>query len=201
LAATSTLLFQTLSPNIFFFSNKRKEKKTIEKKRNVEKGGSFPSSSHFTISFLAFIFALSLLSFYFKRFLLASSSSQATENEKKKKKTIKKKKMQRKEGAYLQILTLPSHFWLPLLASCFYFFVSNDFSLASSSSQAEEKKEKHTKKKNAKKGGNLPFFSCFCIWDEAFLLLFLLHIPSMLSFPPSLNFVCHIFSKFCATQA
>jgi hypothetical protein len=148
LAATSTLLFQTLSLNIFLFSSKRKTKKTIEKKRNVEKRGSFPSSSHSTLSFLAFIFALSLLPFYFKRFLLASSSFQATENEKKKKKTIEKKKMQRKEGAYLQTLTFPSHFWLPLLASCFYFFISSIFSLASSSSQAEEKKEKHKKTKS-----------------------------------------------------
>jgi len=57
LVATSTLLFQTLSPNIFFFSSKRKEKKTIKKKRNVEKGRSFPSSSHFTLSIFAFICA------------------------------------------------------------------------------------------------------------------------------------------------
>jgi hypothetical protein len=67
---------------------------------------------------------------------------------KKKTKNHREKKMQKKEGAYLQTLTLPSHFWLPLLASCFYLFVSSIFSLASSSSQAEEKKEKHKKTKS-----------------------------------------------------
>jgi len=60
--------------------------------------------------------------------------------------------MQRKEGAYLQVLILPSHFWLSLLASCFYPFVSSAFFLASSSSQAEEKKEKHKEKQNKMQG-------------------------------------------------
>ncbi len=58
--------------------------------------------------------------------------------------------MQRREGAYLQALTLPSHFWLSLVASYFCPFVSNAFSLASSS-QAEEKKRKHKGKKNHRK--------------------------------------------------
>jgi hypothetical protein len=58
--------------------------------------------------------------------------------------------MQRKGGAYLQAFTLPSHFWLPLLASYFCPFVSSAFSLASSSFQAEDKKEKHKEKKNHK---------------------------------------------------
>jgi hypothetical protein len=61
-----------LSPNIFFFSSRKKEKKTIEKKRNAKKGGSFPSSFRFVFSFFALTFALPLLPFYFKRFLLAS---------------------------------------------------------------------------------------------------------------------------------
>jgi Na+(H+)/acetate symporter ActP len=78
LAFASTLLFQKFFPGIFFFSRK-KNKKTIEKKRNVEKGGSFPSSSHFAFSILTFTFALALLPFYFKRFFLAYSSSQAKE--------------------------------------------------------------------------------------------------------------------------
>jgi hypothetical protein len=71
--------------------------------------------------------------------------------------------MQRREGAYLQVLALPSHFWLLFLASCFYHFLSSTFSLASSSSQIEEKKKKNTKKKktiekkkNEEKGGSLP---------------------------------------------
>jgi hypothetical protein len=60
------------------------------------------------------------------------------------------------------------------------------------SSQTKEKKEKHEdkknhrkEKKNTKKGGSSPFFSRFCIWDETFLLISTLHIPSTLSFSPS----------------
>jgi hypothetical protein len=82
-----------------------------------------------------------------------------------------------REEVYLQALVLPSHFWLLLLASYFCPFVSSTFSLASFFFQVEEKKntkKKKTieKKKNAGKGGSLPFFSRFCIWDEAFLLPF-----------------------------
>ncbi len=115
--------------------------------------------------------------------------------------------MQRREGAYLQTLVLPSHFWLPFLASYFFPFVSSIFSLASSSFQTKEKKRKHKekktieKKKNAKKGGSLPFFSHFCIWDEALLLLSPFHIPLTLSFPPSSSLVFHVSLKFYATQA
>jgi hypothetical protein len=118
-----------------------------------------------------------------------------------------KKKMQRREGVYLQALALPSHFWLPLLASCFCPFVSSTFSLASFFSQAEEKKEKHKeikphkRKKNAKKGKSLPFFFSFYIWDEAFLLLSPLHILSTFNYPPSSSLVSHVSSKLCATQA
>jgi hypothetical protein len=54
--------------------NKNKEKKTIEKKINAEKGGSFPSNLHSAFSLLVPTFALL---FQFKHFLLASSSSQA----------------------------------------------------------------------------------------------------------------------------
>jgi hypothetical protein len=46
LAPTSTLLFQTLSPGIFFFSSGKKEKKEKKNHReeiNAEKGKSFPS--------------------------------------------------------------------------------------------------------------------------------------------------------------
>jgi hypothetical protein len=54
--------------------------------------------------------------------------------------------MQKREGAYLQGFTLPSHFCLLLLASCFFPFISSAFTLASSSSQAKEKKNKHKEK-------------------------------------------------------
>jgi hypothetical protein len=63
------------------------------------------------------------------------------------------------------------------------------------------KKKNHIKEKNAEKGESLPFFCCFYIWDEAFLLLPPLHIPSTLSSPPSSSLVFHVSSKFCAIQA
>jgi hypothetical protein len=50
LAPTSALSFQALSPNIFFFSNKRKkthnEKKNHKEEKNVEKGGNLPLFKH-----------------------------------------------------------------------------------------------------------------------------------------------------------
>jgi hypothetical protein len=56
LAPAFALLFQALSPDIFFFSNKTKEKKKHKEKKNhredhkiAEKGGSLPSFSHFCI--------------------------------------------------------------------------------------------------------------------------------------------------------
>ncbi len=63
--------------NAFFwqlFIFKQKKQKTIEKKKNVKKGKSFPSSSYFTLSLLAPTFALLLFPFCFKPFFLASSS-------------------------------------------------------------------------------------------------------------------------------
>jgi len=110
--------------------------------------------------------------------------------------------MQKKERTFLQALALPFHlwmpfhFWLPLLPFCFKHFL-----LASSSSQTkEEEKKNHKKKKNVEKGGSLPFFSCFCIWDETFLLLSPLHIPSMLSSAPSSSLMSNISLKLCVTQ-
>jgi hypothetical protein len=91
--------------------------------------------------------------------------------------------MQRKEGAYFQTFTLPSHFWLLLLASYFYPFVSSTFSLASSS-QVEEKKEKHKEKKNHNK-----IYICKERKELIFLFL-LLHLgwsTPLLSFPHSFN--------------
>jgi hypothetical protein len=68
------------------------------------------------------------------------------------------------------------------------------------------KKHTHThthkiEKKNAEKGRNLPFFFCFCIWDEALLLLSPLQVPSTLSSPPSSNLVFHVSLKLCVIQA
>jgi hypothetical protein len=57
-----------------------------------------------------------------------------------------KKKTNRREGTYLQALTLPFHFWLSLLL--FYF---KRFLMASFSSQTEGKKKKnHREKKKCK---------------------------------------------------
>jgi hypothetical protein len=56
---------------------KKQRKKNHREEKNAEKGGNFPSSSHFALSFLALDFALPLLPFCFKRFLLTSFFSQA----------------------------------------------------------------------------------------------------------------------------
>jgi hypothetical protein len=90
-----------------------------EDKKNQEKGGNLLSSSHSEFSLLAptstFLFqTLSPDIFFF--------------SSKRKKKTIKRKKMQRREGAFFQAPTLPSHFWLSLLPPHFCPFVSNMFS-------------------------------------------------------------------------
>ncbi len=68
--------------------------------------------------------------------------------------------------------------------------------------------EKNTKRKktiemekNAKKGGSLPFFSCFYIWDEALLMPSPLHVPSTMSSPPSSSLVSQVSLKLYATQA
>ncbi len=80
-----------------------KKKKTIKKKRNAKKGRNFPSSSCFSLSFLAPTSALPILPFCFKRFLMASFYSQTKEKKThtKKKNHRKEKKMQKREGAFL----------------------------------------------------------------------------------------------------
>jgi hypothetical protein len=151
LVPTSTLLFQTLSPDIFFFStrkkqNKTKKEKTIEKKRNAKKGENFPSSSRSALSLLAPAFTLPLLPFCFKCFFLASSASQIEENKtKQRKKTHREEKNAKKGTSFpsnscsaLSLFTPASV--LPLLP--FYF---KRFLLASSCFQAEEKKNKEKK--------------------------------------------------------
>jgi hypothetical protein len=126
--------------HLFIF--KQKKKKTIEKKKNVEKGGSFPFNSRFSFSLLACTSALPLLPFCFKRFLLAFFSSQA----KKKKKKKKGKKMWRMEGVSFKLsfypFTFGSRFYLPKSA-----FLFQHFLLAFSSFQAKKKKTKTKKKK------------------------------------------------------
>jgi len=117
-----------------------------------------------------------------------------------KKKNHREKKNPEKGGSLPLSFCSALSFWALASGLLFLAFCFKHFSLASSSSQAEEKKKKHKEKKNVVKGGSLPFFSCFCIWDEAFLLLSPLHIPSTLSSPPSSNLVSHVSSKFCATQ-
>jgi hypothetical protein len=128
---------------------------------------------------------------------LVSSSSQAEEE----KKNHRKKKNAMKGGSLLSNFC----FALSLLASCFCPFVSSTFSLASSFSQAgknnTKKKKTIKKKKNVEKGRSLPFFSRFCIWDQALLLLSPLHIHSTLNSPLSSSLVSHVSSKLCATQA
>jgi hypothetical protein len=88
-------------------------------------GGSLPSSSCFALSLLA---PVSTLLFQMHSPSIFFFSSKRKEKKTKKKKTIEKKEMQKKEGAFLQVFTLPSHFWLSLLPSHFYPFVSNAFS-------------------------------------------------------------------------
>jgi hypothetical protein len=55
-----------------------------------------------------------------------------------------------------------------------------------------EKRKKNIGKKNVEKGGSLPLFFCFYIWDEALLLPSPFHVPSMLSFSPSSSIVSHV---------
>ncbi len=204
---TYALLFQTLSPDIFFFSSKKKQK---NKKNHREKQKCNEGRAYFQAFILPSHFLLLLMASYFCHFVSntfssAFSSSQA----KQKKKKTQRKKIQRREGAYFQAFTLPSHFWLLLLASCFCHFISSTFFFAFSSSQAR-KKNTHTKKKKKKtigkkkkckkRGRNLHFFFHFCIWGETFLLLSPFHIPSTLSSPPTSSLVSHISSKLYATQ-
>jgi hypothetical protein len=62
------------------------------------------------------------------------------------------------------------------------------------------KRKKNIGKKNVEKGGSLPLLSHFYIWDEVLLLPSPLHVPSMLSFPPSSSLVSHVCSKLCGIQ-
>jgi hypothetical protein len=65
--------------SFFQIEEEKKKKKIIGKKRTAKKGGSFPLSFYSTLSLLAPFFALPLLPFCFKPFLLASFYFQAKE--------------------------------------------------------------------------------------------------------------------------
>jgi hypothetical protein len=73
--------------------------------------------------------------------------------------------------------------------------------MAFSSFQAKKKNPHKQENKNAKRGGSLPFFSHFYIWDETLFLHSLLHVPSTLSSPLSSSLVSCIFSKLYVIQA
>jgi hypothetical protein len=77
-----------------FLLKYKKRKKIIEEKKNVEKGGSLPSSSCFALSLLAPVFNLMFLPFRFKHFFLGIFfiSSKRKERKTQRKKTIEKKK-------------------------------------------------------------------------------------------------------------
>jgi hypothetical protein len=113
--------------------------------------------------------------------VLSPSIFFSNKRKKRKRKTIEKKKNAKKEGSLplssrstLSFLALASTLLFQALSPSIFF-------------STKQKKQKKTIKKikDAEKGGSLSFFSRFCIWDEALLLLSPLHIPSMLSSPPS----------------
>jgi hypothetical protein len=86
LAPTSALLLLHFLFKHFLLassSSQVEEKKKHTKKTYAEKGGSLPSSSRSTLSFLALAFALLLLPFHFKHFLLTSFSFQTKEKAEK----------------------------------------------------------------------------------------------------------------------
>ncbi len=82
--------------------------------------------------------------------------------------------MQRKEGAYLQVFVLPSHFWLLVFTLLFQALSFWHLLLLK---QKKRKKNTKKKKKKCKEKRELTF-SRFCIWVKVFFLLSLLHIPS-----------------------
>jgi preprotein translocase subunit YajC len=202
-------LYQTLSHGIFFFSSKRKGRKKKEKNHKKEKKIERKEKVFFQALAPPSHFWLPLLPFYYTCFFLASYFSQVEEKKTKtKEKNHREEKNAKKGGnlllnSCLALSLLALTFDLVFLPFCFKRIFLGIFFFSSIKKQKKTQKKKKTieKKKNAEKGGNLPFFSCFYIWDETFLLLFPLHIPSTLSFPPSSSLVSHVSLKRCATQA
>jgi len=76
----------------FSFQVEEKKRKTIEKKINADKGGNFPSSSHFAFSLLVLASTLPLLPICLKHFFLASYSQTEEKKNNKKKNHRKEKK-------------------------------------------------------------------------------------------------------------
>jgi preprotein translocase subunit YajC len=106
---------------------------------------------------------------------------------KEKKTTKKKKKYICREGRELTFkLSLYPHIFdscscPPTFALLFQAFSPDIFFFSNIRKKNTKKKKTIEKKIHVEKGGSLPFFSCFYIWGEAFLLFSPLHIPSMLS--------------------
>ncbi len=140
--------------DIFFFSSRRKEKKNHREEKNAEKGRSFLSSSYFALSLLAPAFALSLLPFCFKCFLLASFCFQAIFF----KKTIEKKKNAKKGGnftpssSHSTLLLLAPTSSLLFLSFCFKCFLLGIFSFLSRRIKKKKKKPQRKKKMQRRKG-------------------------------------------------
>ncbi len=164
--------------------------------------GAFLLPFHFWLPLLPSHFCPFVSNVFFGIFLF---SSRRKKRKQTKKKQIEEKKC--KEGRELTFklslypLTLAPAFGLLFLPYCFKCFL---LGICFFSSKRKEKKHKekkhHRKEKKFREGRSLHLFSCFCIWDEALILLSFLHIPSTLSFSPSSSLVFHIFSKLCATQ-
>jgi hypothetical protein len=125
---------------------RHKGKKTIEKKKYVEKGGSLPSSSCSTFSLLAPALAFSLLHFCFKCFLLAFFSFCLKREKKHKEKNHREEKICR-EGREPTFklpfcpLNFGFHFCPPIFALLFQAFSLSIFLFSS------RRKEKKTQRK------------------------------------------------------
>jgi hypothetical protein len=107
----------------------RKKKHKKKKKRRKEKTCEERRELTFKLLLCPLTFdsrfCFLVLHFHFKCFILTSSFYQV---EGKKKNHKEKKKCKKREGAYLQALVLPFHFWLSFLPSHFCTFISSAFS-------------------------------------------------------------------------
>jgi preprotein translocase subunit YajC len=177
---------------IFFFSKRKKKhtKKKDHREENIcrerrELTFKLPFcpltfGSHFCCQAFELLFQMLCCGIFF-------FSSIRKEKKHKEKKIIKKKKNVEKGGS----LPSSSRFTLSFLVLAFAFHFKCILLAFSSFKPKKKTQKKKTieKKKMQKREGAYFFFSCFCIWDEALLLLSPLHILSMLSFPPSSSFV------------
>ncbi len=150
-------------PQLVFL--KHREDKTHKKitKKNQNKGGSLPSSSHSAFSLLAPTYALLLLHFHFKCFLLASSSSQVKEKKNHSEEKISKKGRELTFKLTFCPLTFGSRFCPLAFAFPFQAFSPIIFFL-SSRRKEKKRKEKKTieKKKICKERRELTFKLLFC---------------------------------------